>query len=81
MRRLSDLVFNSNGFVFEPSLGEGFVLNDTGLFLLQLLRDGSSIEEASKKLSQTYAIEINQAYTDCFDFLGKLRILGFEVET
>ena len=79
MRHLSDLVVNSNGFVFEPSLGEGFMLNDSGLLLLEMFRSGANIKDASERLSQVFGVSLGQAYTDAFDFLGKLKILGFEV--
>lgn len=80
MKQLSDLVINQNGFVFDPSLGEGYLLNESGLMVLKHLREGSSIEDVGSVLATTYHISLGQAFSDILDFIGKLRIFGFEVK-
>ena len=79
MRRLSELAVNPNGFAFDPSFGDSFLMNESGMIAARALSSGD-IESAAKELSETYGIAENEALSDLFDFLAKLRILGFQVE-
>ena len=38
MQRLRSLALNPDGFAFDPTTGESFTLNSTGLALLEALR-------------------------------------------
>ena len=49
--KLPNLAINHDGFVFDPSTGDSYVMNPTGLAILQGLQDG--IDETQRKPQTT----------------------------
>ncbi len=73
MQRLRSLALNPDGFVFDPTTGESFTLNPTGLVLLEGLRDGLSPEELTASLTSKFEVTAEDASRDVDDFLDHLR--------
>jgi len=76
MQKLSQLAINAEGFVFNPATGDSFQVSQTGLDILQGLRDGRTDEEIVRKLSDAYAVALEDARRDLADFRGSLKSLG-----
>ena len=72
MNRLSILAINSEGFIFDPTTGDSFTVNPTGLFILNSLRDGKSPEEISETLSSEFEDTPEEVLKDISDFLTYL---------
>ncbi len=75
MQRLRSLAMNPDGFVFDPTTGESFTLNPTGLALLEGLRDGLSPSALTVRLTERFEVTAEDASRDVDDFLDHLRSL------
>ncbi|MEI7732826.1 MAG: PqqD family protein [Verrucomicrobiota bacterium] len=75
MQKLSQLAINSEGFVFNPATGDSFQVSQTGLEILNGLRDGKSDEDIVQKLTDTYEVSLDDARRDLADFRGNLKSL------
>ncbi len=73
MSKIAHLAMNDEGFVFDPSTGDSYMLNTTGLFILKKLRDEKSLSEIVKSLVDQYNIAPDEAERDTNDFLGQLK--------
>ncbi|NPA13166.1 MAG: HPr-rel-A system PqqD family peptide chaperone [Aquificae bacterium] len=73
MDRLSQLAINDEGFVFDPITGESFTVNQTGLFILKLLKEGKTPEEIVSQLVENFEVSPETAERDVVDFIEKLR--------
>ena len=54
--RLSNLAVNHDGFVFDPSTGDSYVLNQTGLAVLQGLQDGVDETQIARELVEQFDV-------------------------
>lgn len=73
MQRLRSLALNPDGFAFDPTTGESFTLNPTGLTLLEGLREGRSPDELAADLADRFEVTPEEAARDVDDFLERLR--------
>lgn len=73
MQRLKSLALNPDGFAFDPTTGESFTLNPTGLMLLEGLRAGLAAEQLTSRLVERFEIPAHDAARDVDDFLERLR--------
>ena len=73
MQRLRSLALNPDGFAFDPTTGESYTLNATGLAILEGLRDGLSADELSALLTERFEVATDEASRDVDDFLDHLR--------
>jgi len=70
------LAISKDGFVFDPATGNSYTVNSTGLFILNLLREGKSEDEIVSALVENFDVSENEARRDLLDFLEQLRING-----
>ncbi len=70
--KLRRLAINEEGFIFDPETGNSYTVNETGLFILEKLRQGLSSEEIARLLGQEYDISPEEARRDLEDFLEVL---------
>ena len=75
MQRLRSLALNPDGFAFDPTTGESFTMNATGLAILAGLREGASPIELVGRLTEEFEISEQDATRDVDDFLDHLRAL------
>ncbi|MDM8543871.1 PqqD family protein [Desulfococcaceae bacterium HSG9] len=74
MNRLSQLTVNDKGFVFNPSSGDCFTANTTGLAILSALKKNKTGETIAQEMTDTYAISRDEAEKGISDFMNHLRI-------
>lgn len=79
-KQLTDITVSDTGFVFNPSSGQTFLLNGTGLFLVKMLQAGVSVKKFSACLEKEYHIQQKEAKEDVREFLSLMRDMGFKVE-
>lgn len=72
MNRLSKLAINSEGFVFDPTTGDSFTLNPTGLFIVNKLREGKNTDEIAELLSEEFEDTPEEISKDISDFITHL---------
>ena len=73
MQRLRSLALNPDGFAFDPTTGESYTLNGTGLIVLEGLREGLSPDEVAARLVERFEVSEEEASRDVDDFLDHLR--------
>ncbi|WP_456341650.1 HPr-rel-A system PqqD family peptide chaperone [Thermovibrio sp.] len=76
MGKLQKLAMSDEGFIFDPETGSSFTVNQTGLFILKLLKEGKSQEEIVEALTEEFDVSREEASRDLIDFLEQLRING-----
>ena len=76
MQKLSQLAISSEGFIFNPATGDSFQVSQTGLDVINGMRDGRGDEEIVAKLAETYEVAPEDARRDVADFRGTLRAFG-----
>lgn len=72
MNRLSKLAINSEGFVFDPTTGDSYTLNPTGLFIVNKLREGKNTDEIADLLSEEFEDTPEEISKDVSDFITHL---------
>ena len=76
MGKLERLAINDEGFIFDPETGNSYTVNQTGLFIIKLLKEGKNEEEIVKALTEEFEIGKDEAKRDLVDFLEQLRLYG-----
>ncbi len=76
MGAIERLAVSKNGFVFDPATGNSYTVNSTGLFILNLLREGKSEEDIVSALVENFDVSQEEARRDLLDFLEQLRANG-----
>ncbi len=71
--RLSSLSINSEGFVFEPSTGDSYVLNQSALVIVQGLQDGIDESQIAAELCSQFDVTDAEACRDVSDFISRLK--------
>ncbi len=75
MSRLHQLAISDEGFVFDPTTGESFTVNLTGLLVLRGLKEGKSIKEIIETIKEEFDSTPEEVERDINDFMVRLRIL------
>ena len=73
MRLKRNIAISESGFLFDPTAGESFSLNEEGLEILNLMKQNKSIDEISKFITDNYEVEPDDFERYLFDFLGMLK--------
>ena len=75
--RLKQLAINESGFVFDPVTGHTFTLNDTGLAVLQRLKDGLHPDVLPDEIAEQFELDGSEDVSrDVDDFVNRLREHG-----
>ncbi len=67
-----NIAISDSGFVFNPSNGDSFSLNQIGLDMLMQLKDAKSEEQVKTAILAKYDIDRDTLDTDYYDFLKML---------
>lgn len=73
MRLKRNIAVSESGFIFDPTGGESYSLNEQGLEILNLLKDKKSDEEIAAYMTENYDVAPDEFEKYYFDFLGMLR--------
>ena len=76
MRRCSCLTLDSEGFAFDPGTGDSFLMNQTGLAILEGFREGKDDGVIASMLSEDYELALSEAERDVADFHSRLKTFG-----
>ncbi len=68
-----NIALSDNGFVFNPSSGDSFTLNNTGKEVLLLIKEGKRIEEISSLMLEKYDVDRVTLERYLVDFLNDLK--------
>jgi hypothetical protein len=67
------LALSESGFIFMPSTGETYTVNEIGRAILTLMQSGKDRGEIAAQLAQDYDADPIQIERDIEDFWGLLR--------
>lgn len=73
--KLSHLAMNDEGFMFDPTTGDSFVVNQTAMFIVQSLQDERTENEIAELLVERYDVSRDDALRDIADFTSRLKSL------
>jgi len=73
MKLRKNIAISESGFIFDPTSGDSFSLNEVGLEILELLRDDKSAEEITTHFTNQYEIDPVSFEKYFFDFVGMLK--------
>ncbi|MCU0364003.1 MAG: PqqD family protein [Bacteroidales bacterium] len=73
MKLKRNIAVSESGFLFDPTGGESYSLNEIGLEIFNLIRDRKSAEEISSHITAAYDVERDDFEKYYFDFVGMLR--------
>jgi hypothetical protein len=69
-----NIALSENGFVFNPSTGDSFTLNNTGKEVLILIKEGKSINQITDLLYEKYDTDRISLERYLVDFINELTV-------
>lgn len=73
MNRLDQLAMSSEGFIFDPSTGESFTVNPSGLKILKALKENKTTADIARELKEQFDMAPEEVERDVIDFMAHLR--------
>jgi len=73
MRIKKNIALSDTGFVFNPSTGDSYTINQVGQEILGYLGENKSLEEITSRMTTTYDIDPPSFEKYFFDFISMLR--------
>ena len=67
-----NIAVSESGFVFNPTTGDSFSLNNVGTEILRLMKDGKSEADIKNTIRAWYDIDEETLEKDYYDFLKML---------
>lgn len=74
MKIKENIAISETGFVFNPTTGDSFTLNETGRKVIALINEGKTIEQTAKILKEIFEVDDTTLERYLFDFVYDLRI-------
>ncbi|MGE0077082.1 MAG: PqqD family protein [Bacteroidales bacterium] len=74
MKIKGNIAISETGFVFNPTTGDSFTLNETGKKVINHINEGKSVEQVIALLKETYNVDTVTLERYLFDFVNELRI-------
>ena len=69
----SNTAISDSGFLFLPTTGESFTLNQIGANIVKALKEGQDTESIINSVLKEYEVDRNQFEKDLTDFLNQLK--------
>ena len=73
LKKLQNLAIAESGYIFDPASGHSYTANETGVFILNLLKQGKSSEEICAQICEEYDIDENSAESDTIRVIEQLQ--------
>ncbi len=68
-----EIAISDSGFVFDPTTGESYSVNQIGVEILTLLKEGNDRKEISDFVLQKYEIDADTFENNYYDFINMLK--------
>ncbi|NOY38620.1 MAG: PqqD family protein [Chlorobi bacterium] len=78
IRLKKNIAISDTGFVFDPSTGESFNVNETGMQMISFLKEGKTPEEITALITQEYNIDplsFEKYFQDFMEMLKQFNLL------
>ncbi|HRI47884.1 MAG: PqqD family protein [Ignavibacteriaceae bacterium] len=76
----ANVAVSDTGFVFLPTTGETFTLNEIGKEILRMLQQNKNLDEITEIILENYDIDRMSLEKDINDFLAQLKNYSLLVE-
>lgn len=76
MKNHREMVLDEQGFAFDPSSGQCFRVNMTGLAILRMFQSDQDERTIAEALSHRFKVALSEARRDVQDFRFRLKSLG-----
>jgi PqqD family protein of HPr-rel-A system len=73
MQIKKNIAISESGFVFDPGSGESYSLNQSGLEIISMIRQGKSMEEITGFFTSKYDVEASSFERYYYDFIATLK--------
>lgn len=82
LQKLQQYAISANGLIFDPETGSIFTTNQTGLRIMQLLKEGFEPEQIRERLAAEYELPAAAVFDkDLNDFINQLLALDIVQDT
>jgi hypothetical protein len=71
--KLHNLAVSGTGFIFDPVTGNSFNTNETGLFIINQLKNNETVSQITKNLVEEYNTTLEVAEQDILQMIETLR--------
>lgn len=68
-----NIAISENGFLFNPTTGDSYSLNPTGVIIVNMLKDNKNLHEIQQTLIEDFEIDATTVEKDLYDFISVLR--------
>ena len=68
----ANIALSENGFVFNPSTGDSFTMNNTGKEVIMLIKEGKNFTEITDLMEEKYDVDRNTLERYLTDFINDL---------
>lgn len=68
-----NIAISENGFLFNPTTGDSYSVNPTGVTIVNLLKENKNLLEIQQALVNEYDIDETTVEKDLYDFISVLR--------
>lgn len=75
-----NVAVSDTGFVFLPTTGETFTLNEIGKEIFRQLQQSKKFDEIANSILEHYDIDLNSFERDFLDFIAQLKTYSIVVE-
>ena len=76
LNKIKNLALSETGFLFDPSTGNTFTLNESAVFILKSLKNGLQQQQIAEALAGEFEVSATQALEDVSDAFVQLREAG-----
>ncbi|MBE0673420.1 MAG: PqqD family protein [Bacteroidales bacterium] len=73
MRLKRNIAISESGFLFDPSAGESYSLNEQGIEIINMLREGKTGTDITDYFTLEYEVERDDFERYLVDFTGMLK--------
>ena len=80
MKLKKNIAVSESGFIFDPSTGESFSMNNIGTEIVEYLKQDKSFEEIKKSMLEKYEVDSTSFEKYYYDFINSLQQLKLIVD-
>lgn len=79
-QQLNNLALSDTGFVFDPSTGRTYTMNETAVFIIKRLKENMEKDEILEALLENYEVTHEQVERDFQDLVIQIKEMGLIYE-
>jgi hypothetical protein len=69
-----NIALSENGFVFNPSTGDSFTMNNTGKEVIMMIKEGKDLSRITDFMAEKYDVDRSTLERYLADFLNDLNV-------